>query len=103
MSMVTMFAQSKAKTPEQDYLNRYQTLVEKVEAIETDNVDYEKLDTLKGEYKALTKELSKHKANMTNIELEQYYNLKARYQKKVAIIKTKRSGTAIKGWVKGLF
>lgn len=101
--MMTVFAQSKAKSPEQDFLDRYLTMVEQVEAIDNDNVDNEKLEELKATYKELTKELSKHKSKMTNTELESYYNYKARYQKKIAIIKTRRSGKAVQGWVKGLF
>lgn len=98
-----MFAQTEKKTEEQKYLERYEAMVEKVEEIDANNVDSEKLDSLKDTYKELTKELSKHKSKMSNEELEQYYKYKARYQKKIAIIKTKRSGTAVKGWVKGWF
>lgn len=99
MNAATIFADSNAA---KDFLQRYEALVTSVEALNTDNVDRDKVDSLKTVYKKLTKEVSKHKSDMTNAELEQYYVLKSRYQKKIAIIKTKRSASAIKGWVKGM-
>jgi hypothetical protein len=39
---------------------------------------------------------------MTQIQLEKYYNLKAKYQKTVAVWKTKRGAKAVGGWVKGI-
>lgn len=85
-----------------DFLDRYEKLVVSVEAVKTDSVDKERVDSLKAEYKKLTKEVSKHRMEMSNSELEKYYLLKGRYQKKIAIIKTKRGASAVKGWVKGM-
>ena len=42
------------------------------------------------------------KKQMTQIQLEKYYNLKAKYQKTVAVWKTKRGAKAVGGWVKGV-
>ena len=42
------------------------------------------------------------KKQMTQIQLEKYYNLKAKYQKTVAVWNTKRGAKAVGGWVKGI-
>ena len=53
-------------------------------------------------YKEFTKEYKGVKKQMTQIQLEKYYNLKAKYQKTVAVWKTKRGAKAVGGWVKGV-
>lgn len=89
-------------SPVSDYLDRYAAFIVRFEKVDNSNADPCQLDSLKREYKALTKELSKHKKNMTTDDLECYYTLKGRYQKKMTIIKTRRNASAFKGWVKGV-
>ena len=62
----------------------------------------ETADSIKQVYKALTVEYKGVKKQMTQIQLEKYYNLKAKYQKTVAVWKTKRGAKAVGGWVKGV-
>ena len=47
--------------------------------------------------------INQYKSKMSNDELQQYYRFKARYQKKIATISAKRTGSKVKGWVKGMF
>ena len=96
--MATAFAQ----TPEQ-FLDRYEAFVEKVEDLDSGDVDQELLAEYKKEYNKLTKEFNQYKSKMSNDEMQQYYRFKARYQKKIATISAKRTGSKVKGWVKGMF
>lgn len=95
----TVFAQN---AEVKDFLSRYEQMVTSFEDINTDKIDSEKVDSIKVVYKKLTKEVNKYKSLMSNDELENYYALKARYQKKLTVLKAKRSASAIKGWVKGM-
>jgi len=91
-----------AETPSQ-FLDRYENLVERVEDLDSDDIDQEELDKLKKEYNDLTKEFNGVKSKMNNDEVEKYYRYKARYQKKIATISAKRTSSKVKGWVKGIF
>ena len=89
--------------PASDFLNRYELFVDGVAAMDKNTVSLGTMDSLKVVYKQLTKEYKTHKKQMTNIQLEKYYNLKAKYQKSVALIRTRKGAKAVKGWVKGVF
>lgn len=88
--------------PASDFINRYELFVEGVAALDSGEVLPETADSLKLVYKALTVEYKGVKKLMTQIQLEKYYNLKAKYQKTVAVWKTKRGAKAVGGWVKGV-
>jgi Skp family chaperone for outer membrane proteins len=85
-----------------DFINKYELFVDGVAALDKDNTLPETMDSLKCVYKELTKEYKSVKKQMTQIQLEKYYNLKAKYQKTVAVWKTKRGAKAVGGWVKGV-
>ena len=89
--------------PVSDFLNRYELFVNGVAALDKKTVELGTMDSLKVVYKGLTKEYKTHKKQMTDIQLEKYYNLKAKYQKNVALIRTRKGAKAVKGWVKGVF
>ena len=89
--------------PVSDFLNRYELFVDGVAAMDKNTVNLGTMDSLKVVYKQLTTEYKTHKKQMTNIQLEKYYNLKAKYQKSVALIRTKKGVKAVKGWVNGVF
>ena len=88
--------------PASDFLNRYELFVNGVAALDAKTTEPETMDSLKWVYKALTKEYKTYKKQMTQIQLEKYYNLKAKYQKTVAVFRTKRSASAVGGWMKGV-
>ena len=85
-----------------DFINKYELFVDGVAALDGKEVLPETADSIKQVYKALTVEYKGVKKQMTQIQLERYYNLKARYQKTVAVWKTKRGAKAVGGWVKGV-
>ena len=85
-----------------DFINKYELFVDEVAALDSDEVLPETADSIKRVYKALTVEYKGVKKQMTQIQLEKYYNLKAKYQKTVAVWKTKRGAKAVGGWVKGV-
>lgn len=89
--------------PASDFLNRYELFVNGVAAMDKNTVTLGEMDSLKVVYKSLTKEYKTHKKQMTNIQLEKYYNLKAKYQKSVALIRAHKGAKAVKGWMKGVF
>ncbi|MBQ3926286.1 MAG: hypothetical protein IKN44_07600 [Bacteroidaceae bacterium] len=89
--------------PVSDFLNRYELFVNGVAALDSKTTEAETMDSLTVVYKALTKEYKTHKKQMTQIQLEKYYNLKAKYQKSVAVFRTKRGASAVGSWVKGVF
>lgn len=88
--------------PASDFINRYELFVNGVAALDSGEVLPETADSLKLVYKALTVEYKGVKKQMTQIQLEKYYNLKAKYQKTVAVWNTKRGAKAVGGWVKGV-
>ncbi len=88
--------------PASDFINKYELFVDGVAALDKDNTLPTTMDSLKCVYKAFTKEYKGVKKQMTQIQLEKYYNLKARYQKTVAVWNTKRGAKAVGGWVKGV-
>lgn len=88
--------------PVSDFLNRYELFVDGVAALNSNEVDSETMDSLKVVYHALTEEYKTYKKQMTQIQLENYYNMKAKYQKTMAVLKTKRGAKAVSGWVKGI-
>ena len=85
-----------------DFINKYELFVNGVAALNSNEVLPETADSIKLVYKALTVEYKGVKKQMTQIQLEKYYNLKAKYQKTVAVWKTKRGAKAVGGWVKGV-
>ena len=85
-----------------DFINKYELFVDGVAALDKDNTLPETMDSLKCVDKELTKEYKSVKKQMTQIQLEKYYNLKAKYQKTVAVWNTKRGAKAVGGWVKGI-
>ena len=89
--------------PVSDFLNRYELFVDGVAAMDKNTVNLGTMDSLKVVYKQLTTEYKTHKKQMTNIQLEKYYNLKAKYQKSVALIRAHKGAKAVKGWMKGVF
>ncbi|NLV53779.1 MAG: hypothetical protein GXY64_11050 [Bacteroidales bacterium] len=89
--------------PVSDFLNKYELFVDGVAALDSRTVVPETLDSLQLFHKSLTREYKTCKKQMTQIQLEKYYNLKARYQKSMALIRTKRGAKAVGGWVKGVF
>ena len=86
-----------------DFINKYELFVEEVAALDSKTAEPETMDSLKLVYKELTKEYKGVKKMLTQIQLEKYYNLKAKYQKTVTMWKTKRGASAVGGWVKGAF
>ena len=88
--------------PASDFINKYELFVDGVAALDSKEVLPETADSLKLVYNALTVEYKGVKKQMTQIQLEKYYNLKAKYQKTVAVWKTKRGAKAFGGWVKGV-
>ena len=88
--------------PVSDFLNKYELFVNGVAALDKKTVELGTMDSLKVVYKGLTKEYKTHKKQMTDIQLEKYYNLKAKYQKNVALIRTRKGAKAVKGWVNGV-
>ncbi len=88
--------------PASDFINKYELFVDGVVVLDKDNTLPETMDSLKYVYKELTKEYKGVKKQMTQIQLEKYYNLKARYQKTVAVWNTKRGAKTVGGWVKGV-
>ena len=88
--------------PVSDFLNRYELFVDGVAALDKKTVELGTMDSLKVVYRDLTKEYKTYKKQMTNIQLEKYYNLKAKYQKNVALIRTRKGAKAVTGWVKGV-
>ena len=88
--------------PATDFINKYELFVNGVAALDSGNVLPETADSIKRVYKALTVEYKGVKKQMTQIQLEKYYNLKAKYQKTVTVWKTKRGAKAVGGWVKGV-
>lgn len=101
-TMISAMTASAQNTPAQEFMGKYKNMVESVEALNPEKPDTEKLDSLKTVYKQLTKEVSTVKKMMASTELEEYYKLKGRYQKKIAVMKAKRSASAVKGWVEGM-
>ena len=85
-----------------DFINKYELFVDGVAALNSGEVMPETADSIKQVYKALTVEYKGVKKQMTQIQLEKYYNLKAKYQKTMAMWKTKRGAKAVGGWVKGV-
>jgi hypothetical protein len=85
-----------------DFINKYELFVDGVAALNSEEVLPETMDSVKLVYKEFTKEYKGVKKQMTQIQLEKYYNLKAKYQKAVAVWKTKRGAKAVGGWVKGV-
>ena len=102
--LVTMLGVSvmKADRPT-EFIDKYELFVNEVVELDCKTAEPETMDSLKSEYKALTKEYKGVKKIMTQIQLEKYYNLKAKYQKTVTLWKTKRSARAVGGWMKGTF
>ena len=88
--------------PASDFINKYELFVNGVAAINSNELQSETADSVKRVYKALTVEYKSVKKQLTQIQLEKYYNLKAKYQKTVAMWKTKRGAKAVGGWVKGV-
>lgn len=88
--------------PASDFINKYELFVNGVAALDCREVLPETADSLKRVYKALTVEYKGVKRQMTQIQLEKYYNLKAKYQKTVTVWKTRRGAKAVGGWVKGV-
>lgn len=88
--------------PASDFLNRYELFVNGVAALDSKTTPAETMDSLTMVYKNLTKEYKTYKKQMTQIQLEKYYNLKAKYQKSVAVFRTKRGASAVGSWVKGV-
>ncbi len=93
--------------PASDFINKYELFVDGVAALNSGELKPETMDSVKLVYKEFTKEeFTKEykgvKKQMTQIQLEKYYNLKAKYQKTVAVWKTKRGAKAVGGWVKGV-
>ena len=86
-----------------DFINKYELFVEEVTELDCKTAEPETMDSLRLVYQSLTKEYKGMKKMMTQIQLEKYYNLKAKYQKTVTMWKTKRSASAVGGWVKGAF
>lgn len=86
-----------------DFINKYELFVNEVAELDCKTAAPETMDSLKLVYKELTKEYKGVKKIMTQIQLEKYYNLKAKYQKTVTLWKTKRGARAVGGWVKGTF
>ena len=86
-----------------DFINKYELFVEEVAALDSKTAEPETMDSLKLVYKELTKEYKGVKKMLTQIQLEKYYNLNAKYQKTVTMWKTKRGASAVGGWVKGAF
>lgn len=84
-----------------DFINKYELFVNEVAELDCKTAEPETMDSLKFVYKELTLEYKGVKKQMTQIQLEKYYNLKARYQKTVTMWKTKRGTRAVGGWVKG--
>ena len=97
LGVSTMLADSAS-----DFINKYELFVDGVAAINTNELQPETADSVKRVYKALTVEYKSVKKQLTQIQLEKYYNLKAKYQKTVAMWKTKRGAKAVGGWVKGV-
>lgn len=102
--VVTMLGVSvmKADRPT-EFIDKYELFVNEVVELDCKTAEPETMDSLKLVYKALTKEYKGVKKIMTQIQLEKYYNLKAKYQKTVTLWKTKRSARAVGGWMKGTF
>ena len=88
--------------PVSDFLNRYELFVNGVAALDSKTTEAETMDSLTIVYKNLTKEYKTYKKQMTQLQLEKYYNLKAKYQKSVAVFRTKRGASAVGSWVKGV-
>ncbi|MDO4202167.1 MAG: hypothetical protein Q4D25_08650 [Bacteroidales bacterium] len=88
--------------PASDFINKYELFVDGVAALNSGELKPETMDSVKLVYKEFTKEYKGVKKQMTQIQLEKYYNLKAKYQKTVAVWKTKRGAKAVGGWVKGV-
>ena len=97
LGVSTMMADSAS-----DFINKYELFVNGVAALNAQELLPEQMDSVKSVYKALTVEYKGVKKQMTQIQLEKYYNLKAKYQKTVAVWKTKRGAKAVGGWVKGV-
>ena len=88
--------------PASDFINKYELFVDGVAALNSGELKPETMDSVKLVYKEFTKEYKGVKKQMTQIQLEKYYNLKAKYQKTVAVWKTKCGAKAVGGWVKGV-
>ena len=97
LSLSTMLAD-----PASDFINKYELFVDRVAALDSRDMLPETMDSLRLVYKELTLEYKGVKKQMTQIQLEKYYNLKAKYQKSMAVWKTKRGAKAVGGWVKGV-
>ena len=97
LSLSTMLAD-----PASDFINKYELFVDGVAALDSRDMLPETMDSLRLVYKELTLEYKGVKKQMTQIQLEKYYNLKAKYQKTMAVWKTKRGAKAVGGWVKGV-
>lgn len=88
--------------PVSDFLKRYELFVNGVAALDSKTTEPETMDSLKLVYKNMTKEYKSCKKQMTQIQLEKYYNLKAKYQKSIAVFHTKRGTSAVGRWVKSV-
>lgn len=89
------------ETPD-EFLDSYEDLVERALDLDSSDPDMEELAEIKAEYTKLTKRVNKVKSKMTNEQIQLYYKLKAKYQKKMTTLKAKRSYDRAKGWIKGL-
>lgn len=97
LSITSAYAQDVDK-----FMEKYKELVTNVEKFDNKKVDNKKLEQYKKQYEELTEEVDKYKDDMTSDELKEYYKYKARYQKKLAAIKTKRGVSTAIGWAKGV-
>lgn len=98
MISITASAQNKDA-----FLDRYETFVETVVESDLNEIGNAAVERYKQKYNALSKEVEKYRKQMSNDDLQRYYKLKARYQKKMATYSAKRQGSKVKGYVKGLF
>lgn len=84
------------------FMDRYEQVVEDIEAIDSKDYEPATLDSIRSRYDKLTDEVDKVKPEMKDNDRERYYKLKARYQKKLAVLKAKRGAKSVIGWVKGV-
>lgn len=86
-----------------EFMTRYEQVILDIEDFDSSDFDPVELDSVKARYGRLTRQVDRVKPHMKDKDMEQYYKLKARYQKKLTTLKAKRGAKKVIGWVKGLF
>ena len=93
---------AKAQDSAEECMSKYEQVVKDIEGLNTDDYDPVELDSIRSRYERVSDKVSKVRSSLSDKQLKRYYSLKARYQKKLAMLRAKRGARAVEGWIRGM-